>query len=196
MTARPLPEDFESYVWARTAEEIAAARGLPVAQVLRFDANVPPLPGVPAVPLGESFAALNEYPEGTYRGLREAAAAYAGVEPDEIVVGAGADDLIGLVARTFLGPGRTAAVQLPTYPLYAIASGIEGAEVVEALLEPDALHGVDVVWICNPANPTGELIEPETIAALARALPDAVVAVDEAYFEYASQTVVPFIREL
>jgi histidinol-phosphate aminotransferase len=196
MTARALPEGFESYVWARTGEEIAAARGLPVAQVLRFDANVPPLPGVPAVPLGESFASLNEYPEGTYRELREAAAAYAGVEPGEIVVGAGADDLIGLVARAFLAPRRTAAVRRPTYPLYAIASGIEGAEVVDAPLEPEALHGVDVVWVCNPVNPTGELVEPEMIAALARALPDAVVAVDEAYFEYAGQTVVPFVREL
>ena len=49
--------------------------------MIRFDANVPPLPGVPQVPLGESFARLNEYPEGTYRELREAAAGYAGVDP-------------------------------------------------------------------------------------------------------------------
>lgn len=195
MTARPLPQGFEPYVWARTVEEVAGAHGLPLAQVLRFDANVPSLPGVPAIPLGESFAALNDYPEGTYRELREAAAGYAGVEPDEIVIGAGADDLIGLVARTFLGPGRRAAVQPPTYPLYAIASGIEGAEVIAAALEPDALHGVDVVWVCNPANPTGELLDPESIAAIARELPDAVVAVDEAYFEYAGQTVVPLVRE-
>jgi histidinol-phosphate aminotransferase len=192
---RPLPDSFAPYVWARTAAEVAASRGLAVAEILRFDANVPPLPGVPPVPLGESFAALNEYPEGTYRELREAAAAYAGVQSSEVVIGAGADDLIGLVARTFLGPGRTAAVQLPTYPLYAIASGIEGAEVIDAPLEPNALRGADVVWVCNPANPTGELVEPEAITALARALPDAIVAVDEAYFEYAEQTVVPFVRE-
>jgi histidinol-phosphate aminotransferase len=194
--ARPLADGFAPYVWARTATEVAAATGLGVAEVLRFDANVPPLPGVPVVPLGESFAALNEYPEGTYRQLRQAAASYAGVDPEEIVVGAGADDLIGLVARTFLGPGRTAAVQVPTYPLYAIAAGIEGAEVIDAALDPDALAGVDVVWVCNPANPTGRLVEPEVIAALASALPDAVVAVDEAYFEYAGRTVVPFVREV
>ena len=197
MTApRPLPEGFAPYVWARTAAEVADFRRLSVAEILRFDANVPPLPGVPPIPLGESFASLNDYPEGTYRELREAAAAYAGVDPAEVVIGAGADDLIGLVARTFLAPGRTAAVRLPTYPLYAIASGIEGAEVVDASLEPDALRSADVVWVCNPANPTGELVEPEVIASLARALPDAVVVVDEAYFEYAGQTVVPFVREL
>jgi imidazoleglycerol-phosphate dehydratase len=192
--ARPLAEGFAPYIWARTASEVAAAHDLALSEVLRFDANVPPLPGVPAVPLGESFASLNEYPEGTYRELREAAAAYAGVGADEIVVGAGADDLIGLVARTFLGPGRTASVQLPTYPLYAIAAGIEGAEVVDAPLEPEALGGVDVVWVCNPANPTGGLVEPEAIADLARSLPDAIIAVDEAYYEYAGRSVVPFVR--
>ena len=68
--------------------------------------------------------------------------------------------------------------------------------MIDAALDPDALAGVDVVWVCNPANPTGRLVEPEAIAALASALPDAVVAVDEAYFEYAGRTVVPFVREV
>jgi histidinol-phosphate aminotransferase len=187
MSARPLPEGFEAYVWASTAEAVAARRGLHPAQVIRFDANVPPLPGVPQIPIGASFARLNEYPEGTYRELREAAAGYAGVQPDQVVVGAGADGLIGLAARTFLGPGRRAYVQRPTYPLYAIASGIEGAELV------DSAEDADLVWICNPNNPTGELVEPEKIAALARSLPDATVVVDEAYFEYGGRSVVPLI---
>ena len=111
MSVRSLPESFEPYVWASTADDIARRRGLHPAQVIRFDANVPPLPGVPQVPLGESFARLNEYPDGTYRELREAAAAYAGAAPGQIVVGAGADGLIGLAARTFLGPGRCAYVR-------------------------------------------------------------------------------------
>jgi histidinol-phosphate aminotransferase len=196
MNARPLPEGFEPYVWARQVDEVAGSHGLSAAEVLRFDANVPPFPGVPTVPIGDSFAALNEYPEGTYRELREAAAAYVGAGPEEIVVGAGADDLIGLVARTFLAPARRAAIQAPTYPLYAIASGIEGAEVVAGPLEAARLSGVDVVWVCNPANPTGALVDPEAIVALAAALPEAIVAVDEAYVEYADgeATVVPFVR--
>ena len=70
MSARPLTEGFAPYVWAATAEEVAARHGLDPAEVIRFDANVPPLPAVPQVPLAESFARLNEYPEGTYRELR------------------------------------------------------------------------------------------------------------------------------
>jgi histidinol-phosphate aminotransferase len=189
MTARPLPEGFEPYVWASTTEEVAARRGLRPAEVIRFDANVPPLPGVPQLPLGESFARLNEYPEGTYRELREAAGAYTGAAPEQVVVGAGADGLIGLAARTFLGPGRRAYVKRPTYPLYAIAGGVEGAELA------DSPEKADVVWLCNPNNPTGELIEPDEIAALARSLPGVAVVVDEAYFEYGGKTVVPLIEE-
>ena len=77
-SARPLPDGFEPYDWAPPLEEVAARHGLHPAEIIRFDQNVPPLPGVPQVPLGESFARLNEYPDGTYRELREAAAAYAG----------------------------------------------------------------------------------------------------------------------
>jgi histidinol-phosphate aminotransferase len=189
VSARPLPDGFEPYVWASTAEAVARRRGLSPAAVIRFDANVPPLPGVPQVPLGESFARLNEYPEGTYRELREAAAAYAGVEPEQVVVGAGADGLIGLAARTFLGPGRRAYVKRPTYSLYAIASSVEGADLTD---DPQA---ADLVWVCNPNNPTGELVEPAEIAALARSVPEAAVVVDEAYFEYGGKSVVPLIGE-
>jgi histidinol-phosphate aminotransferase len=186
---RPLPEGFQPYAWAPPTAEIAARHGLHPAAIIRFDQNVPPLPGVPQVPLGESFARLNEYPDGTYGELREAAAEYVGVDPDQIVPGAGADGLIALAARTFLGPGRRACVRPPTYPVYAIASGIEGAELTD---DPSA---ADLVWLCNPNNPTGDLVEPEEIAGLARSLPAAAVVVDEAYFEYGGKTVAPLIAE-
>jgi histidinol-phosphate aminotransferase len=159
-------------------------------QVLRFDQNTPPLPGVPQVPLGESFARLNEYPDGTYRELRDAAAAYAGVHAGQVVVGAGADELIALCAKTFLGQGRGAAIFPPTYGFYRIASELEGASVVTVA------EGAALIWVCNPNNPTGELREPEGIASLARAQPQAAVVVDEAYFEFAGITCVPFLAEV
>ena len=85
---------------------------------------------MPQVPLAQSFARLNEYPDGTFRELREAAASYSDVDPEQIVVGAGADELIAICAGTFLAPGRRAAIFPPTYGLYRIASQLEGAEVV------------------------------------------------------------------
>lgn len=192
---RPVPEGFAPYVWAATAEEVAARHGLRPEQVIRFDANVPPLPGIPQLPLSESFARLNEYPPGGYRELHEAAAAYAGVEPDQVALGAGADDLICTCARTFLGPGSRAAILAPTYSLYRVASWLEGADVLAVdSLDAGALAGADLVWICNPNNPTGETRDPEELAALARALPGVPVVVDEAYVEYGGETVVPWIE--
>src|SRR3954447_14483962 len=195
LRTRDLPGSFAPYVWALTAEAVAARRGLRPEPVIRFDANVPPLPGVPLVPLSESFARLNEYPEGGYGELRAAAAGYVGVEPDQVVVGAGADDLIALCARTFLGPGSRAAVIAPTYALYAIASGIQEATTFDAPFEVDALRGADLVWLCNPNNPTAELREPKAIVEVARALPEIPFVVDEAYYEYDGKSVVPLLAE-
>ena len=184
-----LPEGFRAYAWSPSSEEVAARHGLRPERILRFDQNTPPVPGVPQAPLAESFARLQEYPDGTYAELREAAAAYCGVTAEQVVAGAGADELILLCARTFLEPGRVAAVSEPTYALYRIATELAGASVVDG---PEAA----LVWVCNPNNPTGELVEAAAIAELARSHPGAAVVVDEAYFEYAGVTCVPLLEEL
>jgi imidazoleglycerol-phosphate dehydratase/histidinol-phosphatase len=193
-TSRSLPDGFAAYKWTATAEDVARRRGLDPTEVIRFDANVPPLPGVPRIPVGESFARLNEYPPGGYRDLHAAAAAYVGVEPEQIVLGAGSDSLIHMVARAYLGPGRrTAIVDLPTYSLYGIAAQIEGAEVAGCSLE-DAPE-TSVIWICNPHNPRGSVYPCAEIVALAKRLPETLVVIDEAYVEYGAETMVPFLKE-
>ncbi len=190
----PLPGEFVPYTWAATAAEVAARHGLQPAQVLKFDQNTPALPGVPQVPLAESFATLNHYPAAEYRELREAAAAYvsrdgAAVGWEQVVVGAGADDLILLCARTYLAPGRTASVLAPTYSLYRIATLLNGAEVVS---DPDR---ASVIWRCNPNNPTGEVMAVDDVVELARRHPDAAIVVDEAYVEYGGESVVGWLEE-
>jgi histidinol-phosphate/aromatic aminotransferase/cobyric acid decarboxylase-like protein/imidazoleglycerol phosphate dehydratase HisB len=175
--------------------EVAARHDLAAAQVLKFDQNTPPLPGVAQIPLAESFATLNTYPDGTYQELRAAAAAYvsrdlgAEIGWEQIVIGAGADDLILLCARTYLEPGRTASIVPPTYALYRIATLLAGANpTTEAA-------GADLIWRCNPENPTGKVTPAAELVALARANPTAAVVVDEAYVEYGGETVVPFLAE-
>ena len=196
---RPTGSGFTPYVWAATAQEIAARHDLSPAHVLRFDANIPTFPAALPFPADVAFAERSEYPEGTYRDLREAAAGYAGCDPDEVVVDAGADGLIGLVAKAFLGHGRRAVVEEPTYPLYAIATRLEGAEVAAAPRDLRALaraaRGAGVLWLCNPGNPSGELWAAERIGEVAAQLPETLVCVDEAYFEYAGETVAALARE-
>lgn len=223
-TPRERPPEFTPYRWATPLAEVARRHGLQPAQILRFDGNVPPLPGVPQISLSESFARLNEYPEGSYRELREAAVVYlAGgvgqgggqggapsqatgpggapggvpaLDTEWIAVGAGADDLIATVARTYLSAGRRSAIVGPTYPVYSVASLLENAEVVDVAFSADAARGAAVLWLCNPNNPTGASLAPAAITAVARALPGTLVVVDEAYVEYGGETVVPFVAEL
>jgi histidinol-phosphate aminotransferase len=191
---------FEPYVWAATVADVAARHRLSPAHVLRFDANLPPFAARLPISSRRALANRGEYPEGSYRELRKAAATYAGCTPEEIVVDAGADGLIGLVARTFLSPGSRAVTERRTYPLYAIATRLEGAEVEAAPRELDALaaaaNTAAVLWLCNPGNPGGELFAAREIAELARELPATLVCVDEAYYEYGGETAAPAALEV
>ncbi|MFN8223690.1 MAG: aminotransferase class I/II-fold pyridoxal phosphate-dependent enzyme [Gaiellales bacterium] len=188
--AQPVAEGFAPYRWAATVAEVAGRHGLDPAMILKFDQNTPPLPTVPQIALAESMARLNEYPDGTYRALQEAAAGYCGLARENVVVGAGADDLILLLAATFLGPGTRASQLSPTYSLYRIATQLRGAELVEAPAE------ARVHWRCNPNNPTGEAVPATEIVELARSSPGSIVVCDEAYVEYGGETVAPWVDEV
>ncbi|CAN5176376.1 histidinol-phosphate transaminase [soil metagenome] len=167
---------------APSTEEIARRTGLPVAEVIRFDGNTSPqaLPSSRAEALTEELARIHTYPHGGYPQLERAIADYACFSPANLVLGAGADDLIMLVTRSFAGPGDCVVIANdPTYPLFEIAVRIAGAGVGD--------EGEPALTICcRPNNPTGEL----------GALPDArPLVVDEAYYEYSGETAVELIEE-
>jgi imidazoleglycerol-phosphate dehydratase/histidinol-phosphatase len=178
---RSLAPEFREYRWAAPTTEVARLAGIDASQVLRFDQNTPPLP-VPSTRPGTiagALARVSGYPAGGYPELRAAIAAYAGVEPENVVLGAGADDLILLCARAYAGPGDAIAIpDAPTYPLFRIAAQLAGASIT----------GIDPVltFACRPNNPTGAL-DP-----LPAARP---LVVDEAYYEYSGETALPLLDE-
>jgi histidinol-phosphate aminotransferase/imidazoleglycerol-phosphate dehydratase/histidinol-phosphatase len=177
---RPLAPDFHVYQWAAATEEVARLAGIDESQVLRFDQNTPPLPLPSTRPgtIAGALARVSGYPAEGYWPLRTAIAEYAGVAPENVVLGAGADDLILLCARAWAGPGDTIAIPpSPTYPLYRIAAQLVGAEIGD---EPV------VTFHCNPGNPTGELFD----LPVARPL-----VVDEAYYEFSGETAVGLVDE-
>ena len=180
LDVRPLGGKIESYD-APSTEEIARRTGLDVAEIIRFDGNTSPhlLPSTRAEVLAEELARIHTYPHGGYPRLEQAIADYVGVSPENIVLGAGADDLILLVTRAFAGPGdRVAIANDPTYPMFHIAVWIAGAEIDD--------RDPALTVCCRPNNPTGELGE----------LPNArPLVVDEAYFEYSGDTAVGLIEE-
>jgi histidinol-phosphate aminotransferase len=203
------------YAWEPTSAEIAARYRLPVERILRFDLNTAPAPpavATRAVAAGRFVAPLSEYSPADYAPLVDAATAAYGVDRGELLVGAGADEILDLCAKAFLQPGSTAVAAVPTYPMYraltehrparfvgtARAGGEDGwRSDIGALRNAVAETAAAVVWLCNPNNPTG-LPEPDgaidallddltaDAAADRRAAP--IVIVDEAYAEFAGRT--------
>jgi histidinol-phosphate aminotransferase len=177
---RLLPGQYASYD-APSTDWVARYTGLAPEEILRFDGNTSPAPPPYARPdaLQDELARIHTYPHGGYPRIAEAIAEYAGVSPENVVLGAGADDVLMLVVRSFAGRGdRVAIANDPTYPLFRIAVWLAGAEVGD---EDPAL-----TICCRPNNPTGELGE----------LPEArPLLVDEAYYEYCGITAVDQIED-
>ena len=179
---KALPSEFEPYSWAPSTEELARRAGLDPIEIVRFDGNTPPLPLPSSRPgaIAQALSEINTYPHGGYPFIHEAIAEYAGVDPENVVLGAGADDLIMLLARSFAGPGDVVAIpQQPTYPVYRVSTHLAGATV--------GTESPVLTFLCRPGNPFGDLPE----------IPDArPLAVDEAYFEYAGgETALPLLDE-
>ena len=210
------PTDPASYSWEATDEGVAARFGIPVSQVLRFDLNTSPAPPamLPGLLAANRFeTTLSEYPPGDYRRLVEAAAARYGVAFDEVVPGAGADEILDMCTKAFLPAGEAAVISIPTYAMYRVHAEQRGARVIAvprrskadgwALDVPAvraAAREATLVWVCNPNNPTGRP-EPEgTIEALLEGIaadaaadgrPAPAVVVDEAYSEFVRASVIP-----
>jgi histidinol-phosphate aminotransferase len=178
---RPLSAQFKPYTWALSSIEIGRRAGIAPEEVLRFDGNTPPDPPPTANPetIAKALDRINSYRHGGHPELLEAIAAYNGVETENVVLGAGADDILMLCARAYAGPGdRVAIAYEPSYPLYRVAVWVTGADVGDE--EPV------VTFVCRPHNPSGALVD------LPAARP---LVVDEAYFEYGGETAVPLLAD-
>jgi len=207
-----------TYVWEPTTDFLAAKYGLPREAIVRFDVNTSPLAPDLADILESGFEPpLNEYPPSDYAPLVDAAATTYGVRPDELLPTAGADEALDLIARASLRQGSVAVVAGPTYAMYGIVTEQRGASAVQVpRLGPEADFGLDVdslaaaarraqlVWLCEPNNPTGASEPPERIGRLlavleSQAIQDGrelpLVVVDEAYAEFTQRTVLPLRRD-
>lgn len=209
------PTQPATYSWEATDEEVAARYGVPLDRVLRFDLNTSPAAPALAARLlaaGRFEAPLSEYPPTDYRRLVEAAARAYGVGTDELLVGAGADEILDLMGKTFLPTGGRAVIPTPTYAMYRVVTEQRGATaVVVPRLGPEAGYALDVpatraaaadasvVWLCSPNNPTA-LAEPEdAIAQLLEGIAEdadrtgrarPMVVLDEAYAEFVGTSLV------
>lgn len=160
-----------------------------------------PLPAAVAA-YNAAAADLHRYPDAGAGPLRAALGERFGLPPDQVVPGNGADELIRLCGAAALDAGDAAVFPWPSFASYVSAAGVHGADVVrvglkdrrfdlDALLEACAAPApaggrARVVFLANPNNPTGTILDAATVREFLDALPAGVLCVlDEAYAEYA-----------
>ena len=149
--------------------------------------------------------AFNRYPDPMASKLRQMIAEANGLEPGNVLVGNGGDELIFDLLLSWGGPGRKLLTMPPTFAMYEIDAQVTGTSVVSVPRRPDfsvdeeavlarlAQGDIDCVFISHPNNPTGNL-QPETFLIDLLKATDALVLVDEAYFEFSRHTMRPHMQ--
>jgi histidinol-phosphate aminotransferase len=155
---------------------------------------------------------LNRYPEPQPADLVTQLASLYDVTPAQVLVTRGSDEGIDLLLRAFCRTGQDAILTTPpTYGMYAVAAGIQGARLVavplarerDFALDPEAVIAaalaapkpadagegrVKLVLLCSPNNPTGQLLDHSAVLRIVRELADrALVVVDEAYVDFSGR---------
>jgi histidinol-phosphate aminotransferase len=192
---RPTPRagimDIEAYVPGKST----APAG--VTKVYKLSSNENPLgPSPKAIEAAREVAAkLDVYPDGTARRLREAIAEVHGINPANIICSNGSDEILGLLAQTYLAPGDEAVFTEHAFMVYKIYVQAAGAKPV-AVKETDERADIDailaavtpatrIVFLANPNNPTGTYVPFQEVRRLHAGLPKNVLLVlDAAYAEY------------
>lgn len=192
---RPTPRagimDIEAYVPGKST----APAG--VTKVYKLSSNENPLgPSPKAIEAARDVASrLDVYPDGSARRLREAIGDVHGLNPANIVCSNGSDEILGLLAQTYLAPGDEAVFTEHAFMVYKIYIQAAGARPV-AVKETDERADIDamlaavtpatrIVFLANPNNPTGTYVPFQEVRRLHAGLPKNVLLVlDAAYAEY------------
>src|SRR5580700_10559100 len=147
----------------------------------------------------KQLAMYPEYERGTKRLAR-----HFGVKPDELLLTNGGDDALRLFFDAFVDSGSSVVICEPTFPMYRYWGEVAGAKIealrygarMEFPLE-GALTALEsrprALFVCNPNNPTGTLLQKEVIEAILKTATHTAVVIDEAYAEFSGVTVVPWI---
>ena len=179
-----------------------------IANLIKLNTNENPYPPSPRVlaaiqaELGDDAARLRLYPDPNADLLKQAVARRHGATPDQVFVGNGSDEVLAHVFQALLK--HDAPILFPdiTYSFYPVYCGLYGVDYATVPLADDfTINPADYtgrtnggIIFPNPNAPTGRVLALDAIADIARANPDSVVVVDEAYIDFGGTTAIPLTR--
>jgi histidinol-phosphate aminotransferase len=169
----------------------------------------PPSPQVAAALRGIAVENLRRYPPPTALALRNALAQLHGVDPANLIVTNGGDELLRLLLATFVAPDETIATAAPSYSLYEVLANAHGCRMHNYPLQPDwslpqdfaarmNADGIKLCFVVNPHAPSGTLLDAASLRRLAADF-RGVLVIDEAYIDFVDPALahdtVPLIAE-
>ncbi len=187
------------YLPGKPITQLAREMGIPVERIVKLASNENPLGMSPKAKaaMEKAIATLERYPDDF--DLKHALSGHSGLAMEHIVLGNGSNDVLDLIARVFLAPGRSAIFSQHAFAVYPLASLSAGAELI-AVPAKDFGHDLEamrdairpdtrLIWIANPNNPTGTFLPYPQLKTFMQAVPgDVIVVLDEAYNEYIPPT--------
>lgn len=202
LQVHPDIRSLSPYVPGKPIDELQRELGL--TRVIKLASNENPLGPSPRALAALSGAQdmLHRYPDGGGYQLRQTIADRWKVGREQVILGNGSDEILGLLARTFLTPGDEAIMADHTFVIYKMeVTAVHGKPVVVPLV--DWTYDLEsmvcavtprtrLLFLCNPNNPTGTMVSAEAVDRLMAKVPeDVIIVFDEAYFEYVRNSEFP-----
>ncbi len=191
-------ETLKKYVPGKPIEEVKHEYGL--TDIVKLASNENPLGASPKAKAAiiDAVAQVHIYPDGAAAELREKLADFYGISADMIMFGNGGEEIIKMLAYAMISKDDEVIFAWPSFSLYDIATNLMGGKSISIKTVGDYKHDfkafieaitdkTKMVFVCNPNNPTGNIMTKDELDYLVVNLPEHVLLVlDEAYFEYAS----------
>ena len=196
---------FGGYSASTSPETLKGKVEVPVENIIKLDANENIYGCSPRVNQAlATYPYLNVYPDDGQTELRKLLAGYTGISAECIMASGGSNQLIDLIIRLFIGSGDEVINLAPTFDIYRFSTQINGGTLIEVLRDESFAVNVNAVkaaiskkskliFLANPNSPTGNITPQKDILEIVdTGLP---VVVDEAYFEFSGETVVPLVSQ-
>jgi len=201
---------LSEYDIGETVEGLAQKLGMKPSQIVKLNANenffIPKetLAALLTEVIGECDPRI--YPQEEESELKKALGQYLGLSPEHIIIGTGGDQIIDLTTRLFLGKDDEVLSITPTFPMYQHSASLQGAKYIEAPLKGDFSLDIQQIsskittktrlfFLCSPNNPTANQFRMKEIRSLVEDF-QGLVAVDEAYVEFANYSTARWVKEL
>ncbi|GHH99038.1 histidinol-phosphate transaminase [Neobacillus kokaensis] len=202
---------LKPYIPGIAIEDVKRKLGLE--EITRLASNENPFGPSPKAVTAMRLALLDSqlYPESSCRALREKLASLFELKPEQFLIGNGADNVISLIGTAYINPGDEIIYCTPTFPAYRTITLLMGGTPIEIPVTKNQTYDLDrilaaitaqtkLIFICNPNNPTGTIVENGLLESFLQRIPPHVIAVlDEAYVEFIEQpgyhTGVDFVKK-